>query len=435
METTRPPVAEEPPAILSGDALLDEALASPHFQRAPALSRLLTYLWERRSSLPTEYAVGVDVFGKTADFDPKIDATIRVHISRLRQKLRDYSLTLPPDRIARITLPTGSLKLQVDNLEPPVPLPTPPLSLPEPVDTRYRTLAIILGLVTVTLLMALTALLIKARSTELSARRDSAAELPAFWKRVLGNGKLTRIIFPTPVFLSTGPLRMRDVTVNDPGDVGSSSELKRLGLLTGKPRLSYSYSVTSDTLALATLLPVLSNGGLPITVNSTRNFPVEGYGRDNLLFLGIPPTSQHVARLLAGNRFYIEPGNSTLTIRDPSEAERRLNLNPPPDSAKRYGILAGTPGETPGARMVLLCGSHSDAVAAYLPSSLTLSQLETFLASKGHPEYFEMLIEADQEGPNLISARPAALSRDLSKALILLRNRVVAYPMLLALTA
>ena len=67
------------------EAALHNILASAAFRRAPALSKLLNYLWEHRDDSASEYSIGIDVFGKRPEFDPKLDATVRVHISRLRQ--------------------------------------------------------------------------------------------------------------------------------------------------------------------------------------------------------------------------------------------------------------------------------------------------------------------------------------------------------------
>lgn len=393
------------------EVLLKEVLASPHFQRAPALSRLLVYLWEHRAQRPTEYSIGVDVFGKPADFDPKLDATIRVHVSRLRQKLRDYAQSLPPDQPLRLSLPSGSLKPQVAIMKSPAnaiatePLVVPALAL-SPGTALYRRLTFALGAITLCLLAGLIAVSVQLARADRAA--SSVAGLPPLWQRVLGNGRLTRIVFPTPVFLSSGPLRVRDVTVNDGDDIGSSMELRRLSLLSPAPTLSHSYSVTSDTLALGALLPVLSNRGFPVAVNSTRTFSLERFGSDNLLFLGIPPTSPHIARLLAGNHFYIEPRASQVRIRNPSAEESRVSLASTFDGSRGLGIVAVIPGETAGVRVVLLCGLHSDALAAYLASPVTLREFEAFLATQGTPEFFEMLLETRQEGPNLLKARPVA---------------------------
>ena len=75
-------------------AQLQRVLASAAFANAPILSRFLRYVVEH--SLPDqacplkEYALGVEVFGRGADFDPRIDTIVRTHARRLRAKLEEY---------------------------------------------------------------------------------------------------------------------------------------------------------------------------------------------------------------------------------------------------------------------------------------------------------------------------------------------------------
>jgi predicted ATPase len=75
-------------------AQLQRVLASAVFANAPILSRFLRYVVEH--SLPEqacplkEYALGVEVFGRGADFDPRIDTIVRTHARRLRAKLEEY---------------------------------------------------------------------------------------------------------------------------------------------------------------------------------------------------------------------------------------------------------------------------------------------------------------------------------------------------------
>ncbi len=59
------------------------------------LRRLLRFLVERtlegRSHEVKEYAVGVDVFDRGADFDPRTDTIVRAEARRLRAKLAEYA--------------------------------------------------------------------------------------------------------------------------------------------------------------------------------------------------------------------------------------------------------------------------------------------------------------------------------------------------------
>ena len=73
---------------------LAKMLRSQAFVPAPALSRLLAYLVEQtlegNERELKEYAVGVDVFSRGADFDPRTDTIVRVQARRLRAKLEEY---------------------------------------------------------------------------------------------------------------------------------------------------------------------------------------------------------------------------------------------------------------------------------------------------------------------------------------------------------
>jgi TolB-like protein len=73
---------------------LDRLLASPGFANAGRMSRFLKFIVERtlageRDRLK-EYVIGVEVFDRDADYDPRVDAIVRVEASRLRSKLAEY---------------------------------------------------------------------------------------------------------------------------------------------------------------------------------------------------------------------------------------------------------------------------------------------------------------------------------------------------------
>lgn len=73
---------------------LDSLLLSPNFRLPSRRERLLRYLVDRLLSGEgdriNEYSIGVDVFERPANFDPKLDAVVRAEVSRLRQNLKEY---------------------------------------------------------------------------------------------------------------------------------------------------------------------------------------------------------------------------------------------------------------------------------------------------------------------------------------------------------
>jgi hypothetical protein len=85
------------PADLSPTSLhaqLERIQASEGFARSRNLSRFLQFVVEQslagRSEGLKEYLVGVEVFGRGDDFDPRIDPIVRVQAAKLRAKLASY---------------------------------------------------------------------------------------------------------------------------------------------------------------------------------------------------------------------------------------------------------------------------------------------------------------------------------------------------------
>ncbi len=75
-------------------AALDRVLAAPEFVNATRLSRFLRFAVEKSlaggGAELKEYLLGVEVFDRGQDFDPRLDPIVRVEAGRLRGKLQEY---------------------------------------------------------------------------------------------------------------------------------------------------------------------------------------------------------------------------------------------------------------------------------------------------------------------------------------------------------
>src|SRR5260370_15728578 len=77
-------------------AHLQKLLASSVFVRSQRMQRFLSFTVEQtlagNAEQLKEYLLGVEVFGKKPDFDPRLDSLVRVEARRLRSKLdEDYA--------------------------------------------------------------------------------------------------------------------------------------------------------------------------------------------------------------------------------------------------------------------------------------------------------------------------------------------------------
>jgi TolB-like protein len=88
---------------------LNGLLALPEFASSRRRGQLLRYLIERslagQADQLTEYGIALDVFEKPSSFDPRIEATVRVEMSRLRRALADHYQDAGAADAWRIQLP------------------------------------------------------------------------------------------------------------------------------------------------------------------------------------------------------------------------------------------------------------------------------------------------------------------------------------------
>jgi len=95
---------------------LDRLVASPEFARTERMARFLRFVVERSASGQSESLrerqIGIEVFDRPADWDPKLDNVVRSEARRLRAKLETYAAGSSPDEIVRITMPKGGYAVQ-----------------------------------------------------------------------------------------------------------------------------------------------------------------------------------------------------------------------------------------------------------------------------------------------------------------------------------
>jgi hypothetical protein len=82
------------PGTLAIRHALEDICASPVFAHSERMMRFLRFVVERSIAgdlhAIREYSIGMEVFDRSPDYDPKIDTIVRVEARRLRKKLEAY---------------------------------------------------------------------------------------------------------------------------------------------------------------------------------------------------------------------------------------------------------------------------------------------------------------------------------------------------------
>jgi TolB-like protein/Flp pilus assembly protein TadD len=121
------PFLHSPERVL---AQVERILASREFSRSQRLCRFLRFAAQcslaGEGKQLKEQVVGVEVFDRKIDYDPRIDPIVRVEARRLRSKLKSYYASKGNEHDLVIALPKGSYALVVE--ECPESVAAPPAS-------------------------------------------------------------------------------------------------------------------------------------------------------------------------------------------------------------------------------------------------------------------------------------------------------------------
>jgi tetratricopeptide (TPR) repeat protein len=108
------------------ESVLERALGSTAFCRARRLRRFLEHVVKEelagRGEQLKEYAIGIEVFERGSDFDPRNDTIVRVEAIKLRQHLEAFFRSEGATEPVRIAIPKGSYRpvfeLRDEQLDP-----------------------------------------------------------------------------------------------------------------------------------------------------------------------------------------------------------------------------------------------------------------------------------------------------------------------------
>jgi Tol biopolymer transport system component len=136
---------------------LKRVLASPVFLRSERLSKLLQVLAERAIHQPDEtrlkeIEIGVMLYGRRPDYDPKLDSIVRVEATRLRKKLKEYYDGPGIGDPVRLIVPPGRYEVEFKSADVSAPMP---LVVPEPRNRFWLWWRVGLSIAGVTLVAAI----------------------------------------------------------------------------------------------------------------------------------------------------------------------------------------------------------------------------------------------------------------------------------------
>jgi hypothetical protein len=442
---------------------VDRIIRSKVFRNAPALQRLLQYVTTKAAEglgdQLKEYTIGVDVYERGPNYDPKIDTVVRVEVHRLRQRLREYYEREGADDPVFIEIPKGhyvpsfearsSLARVVDQAAPSAissPLATPHSELEEkgkkPGEALHRSPLFALPMIMAALAIALffAGLTIGARWTRTQITKMSAmSSLPAgsaaadpddavrnFWAGFMG--KNTRLIvgYANAVFLvdetndlfrfRRGPSDHRGAPV-DPHLARQFASNPALVARAGPLFYEYGYSGTGDVQSIFTLTNCFTHWGYEITVKRSRLVTINDLQEHNVILLGSSFQNEAVEQLPSAGDFVYKSSPLSHEL----WKGQIINLHPLAGEAASYmterdaitqvvkadyALVTVQPGIRPGQYIATFGGLDTSGVVGATDFATSKSGVEELArhlqavgqsASANRPPPFQALLKVDVE--------------------------------------
>ena len=341
---------------------VDRLVGSGVLKGSESLCRLLRYLADQFIEHPgeaiKEYQIATEVFGRTAHFDPRLDATVRVQTGRLRSKLAEYYALEGTQDPLFLDIPKGSYSLALHRQPRPASDPEQIAAAPAPLTERPVSAAKppggafwVLSTVCLGLLAALIYVIVQRPFTEAAAPPGAVAPavLRIFWRGFIDRPEPPLVVFSNAEFVGRPETGMRYF---NPASDSRGAILDH-------------YTGFGEVLAIHELdhvFELLNHGirvkrGRLLTLDDAESSDLiyVGSPSENLVLREIPTTQEFVFRLAEDG-----PRKGDLEI---------VNLNPRPGEQKAfmgsetvpidedYALLALVQGRNAGRWVMILAGT------------------------------------------------------------------------------
>jgi len=308
----REPLISEVGKIIDSDVL----------RGSESLCHLLEYLASHsvadQASPVKEYQIATEVFGRPADFDSRLDSTVRVQTSRLRTKLAEYYAGPGAHDPVIVEIPRGAYSVAVharpSEAHPPDPAP---VTHRDESEIAVWTLAILCGGLLLSLAYAL-----RARPVPVAAAEVGPA-LKAFWRVFADAPERTWVVFSNAEFVGRPETGLRYL---DP------AKDKRDAIFDH-------YTGIGEVMAIHELDQLFSQFRHGVVVKRGRLLAMDDVKNNDLIFVGSPSENLTLRDLPAMQQFQFRRLDS-----GPRKGDLQIvDLHPAAGQQKSYFASAGLP--------------------------------------------------------------------------------------------
>lgn len=341
-------------------AEIERLTSSSVLHGSESLCNLLRFLskqsLEHPGSTAKEYQIATEVFGRAADFDPRLDSTVRVQTGRLRSKLAEYYASDGVDDRVVVEIPRGSYHLIFHHreLDPKLPAAEPvsePAVIPAPQPSQRR--SIMIAVVSVIAVIGAFALGYALRpALQRGPTAESSDDLQALWLRFFDGPEPPLVVYSNAAFVGRPETGLR--YFNPATDTNSL--------------ILDHYTGVGEVMAIHELDNLFTILHRRMRLKRGRLLTWDDAKGSNLVFIGSPSENLSLREM---------PGTQDFIFRVVSDGPRQgdlsiVNVRPRPGEENTYLSTAGLPIREDYAVVGLVPGLTSAQHALVLAGLTTL---------------------------------------------------------------
>jgi len=347
-----------------------------------SLCKLLKYLGEHSLDSPgtslKEYQIATEVFGRPADFDSRVDSTVRVQTGRLRSKLAEYYAGEGASDRLVIEIPKGAYSLTyhmrspVDTPPPPAAPASPPALTPRTYPLSWFFLSIIIGAVVVVVIsIAVTRFM---PSLPAATYEQPSTALKAFWSAFASGPDAPLVVYSNAEFIGRPETGLRYFKPN---------------VDAGKQILDH-YTGVGEVMAVHDLDQVFTSLRHEIHIKRGRLLTWDDAKTSNLIFIGSPSENLSL-RELPGTQDFVfsrkpsapRKGDLMISNLHPAASEQATYLASEPPITEDYALVALTSGLNASRRVLILAGITTFGTQAAVEFVCRASRLDELISKLG----------------------------------------------------
>ena len=343
-------------------AQIDRLLNSHVLHGSESLCKLLRYLAEHSLDHPgsplKEYQIATEVFGRSPNFDPQSDSTIRVQAGRLRLKIAEYYASEGADDSIQVEIPKGSYAVSFQRREP---SPARQQSLSQSArpgsmaaegrtDTKWKLASLVLLALLIVAATTIALLLGRGPRPADKASEPVPAAFATFWKTFANGPEEPWVIF------SNGPFVGRPETGMRYFDPARDSRDEILEHYTGVGEVLAIHALDHTFGLLRRQIRVKRGSLLSLDDVKNNDMIFVGSPAENLTLREIPSTQDFVFHNLdSGPR----KGDLAIVNVHPESGESQYWIGTPSHISliEDYSIVALVHGLNPAKSVLILAGT------------------------------------------------------------------------------